>query len=108
MGISNFNRKMHLFRSMLLYIHVQSSKYLYKTWHYSMEFDITGSCCGSQIFYHEILQKNYRKMTMKSFSYNLFKNWSLLTKLACNTVNSYGPKYSYARIQSGDRGSGPP
>ena len=43
---------------------------LYKTLHYKMDLDITRSCCGSQVFNHGILPKNYRKMTIKwSFSY---------------------------------------
>ena len=36
----------------------------YNTSSYNTELDVTRSCCGSQIFYHGILQRNYRKMTI--------------------------------------------
>ena len=39
-------------------------QFLYKTPHLQQGFDITQSCFGSQIFYHGILQRNYRKMTI--------------------------------------------
>ena len=44
-----------------------------------MYLDITLSCCGYQILYHEILQRYYRKMTKKwSFSYE-FSSITLFT-----------------------------
>ena len=48
-------------------------QFLYKKLHYHSNLDILRSCCGSQVFYHGILQRNYRKMTIIwSFSYNSF------------------------------------
>ena len=50
---------------------------LYNTHHYNMDLDITLSSCGSQHFLPcRILQRNYRKMTISSwsFSYNSFVN----------------------------------
>ena len=47
---------------------------------YNTDLDITQSCCGSQFFYHGILQRNYRKMTIKwSFSYNSFVKFPIIT-----------------------------
>ena len=34
---------------------------------YNTDLDIAWSCCDSQFFSHEILQRNYRKMTKSSF-----------------------------------------
>ena len=34
---------------------------------YNTDLDITQSCCGSKIFFHGILQRNYRKMTNGHF-----------------------------------------
>ena len=46
---------------------------LYNILHYNTDLDITRPCCGSQTFDHWILQRNYRKMTIKwSFSCNSF------------------------------------
>ena len=51
----------------------------YNTPGYNTDLDITWSC-GSQIFYHGILQRNHRKMTIKwSFSYNSFVKHDSLT-----------------------------
>ena len=48
-------------------------QFLYSTPHYNMDLDITQSCCGFQIIYHGILQRNDRKMCIKwSFSYSSF------------------------------------
>ena len=38
---------------------------LNNTLHYNKDLDITRSCCGSHMFYHVILQRNYRKLTME-------------------------------------------
>ena len=32
--------------------------------HHNTDLGITRSCCGNQIFYHKILQRNYRKIAM--------------------------------------------
>ena len=41
----------------------------------------TKSCCGSQLFYHKILQRNYRKMTKKwSFFHNSFVKFRFITQ----------------------------
>ena len=47
--------------------------------HFNTDFDVTWSfCCPHIFFYLGILQRNYRKMTMKrSFSYNSFVKLSL-------------------------------
>ena len=38
---------------------------LYNAPHYNTVLDITQSCSGSQMFFnHELLQRNYRKMTI--------------------------------------------
>ena len=58
---------------------------------YNADLDITQSCCGSQFFYHGILQRNYRKMTIKwSFSYNSFVKFPIITWYTYNTVHFYG------------------
>ena len=47
---------------------------LYNTPNFNMNVNLTHSCCVSQFFYHGILQRNYRKMTIKwSFSYSFVK-----------------------------------
>ena len=46
---------------------------LYNTPHYNKDLDIHGHVVTPNFFYHGILQKNARKMTIKwSFSYNSF------------------------------------
>ena len=40
-------------------------KSLYNISSYNTDLDITWSCCGSQMFYNRIFQRNYRKMTVK-------------------------------------------
>ena len=55
-------------------------KSLYKTICYNTDLDITWShsVIAHNFFYHEILQRSYRKMTMKwSFSYKSFVKLSL-------------------------------
>ena len=53
---------------------------LYNTPCCNRNWDITQSCCGSQSFYHGILRRNYRKMTILwSFSYKSIVKLSLYT-----------------------------
>ena len=48
------------------HINVSTVKSLYKTTYYNVDLNITWSCCGSQfILLCQILQSNYRKMTIK-------------------------------------------
>ena len=50
------------------------------------DLEVTSSYCGSQFFYHGILQSNYRKMAMKwSFSNNLFVNLTLYNMVSFKT-----------------------
>ena len=68
---------------------------LYNTPHYYMYLDLTQLCCDSHFFYHGILQRNYRKMTIEwSFSYYSFVKLSFykLSQFAYNLVHSYGPQ----------------
>ena len=61
-----------------------------------MDLNITWSCCVSHIFYHGILQRNYRKMTIKwSFSYNSFVKFPLYKHDSLVTLSiPMDPKYS--------------
>ena len=48
---------------------------LYNTLHYNMDSDITQWCCGSQIFYHGVLQRNYRKNDHFQFYKGIIGKW---------------------------------
>ena len=51
---------------------------LYNTPCYNADLGLTRSCCGSHFFYHGILQRNFRKMTIVwSFSYNFLVKFIL-------------------------------
>ena len=65
---------------------------LYNISHYNSDFNRTWLYWGSQFFYHGILQKNYRKMTIKwSFSYNSFVELSFFDTIYFNnTALSHG------------------
>ena len=82
-----FHQTLHFWPDQINLVITNTVQLLYNTPHYSMDLDITWSCCGSQIFYHGILQRNYKKITIKwSFFYNFFVNGPFITP--------YGPKYS--------------
>ena len=56
---------------------------------------ITQACCDFHIFYHGILQRNYRKMTMEwSFSYNSFVKLSLYNNSPITQSNLMDPSLS--------------
>ena len=57
----------------VVHLRGQSFRHVYKILHYNMDLDIRWSCFGFQIFYHGILRRNDRKMSIKwTFSFYSF------------------------------------
>ena len=68
----------------------------YNTPGYSADLDMKLWKCHAaapKFLYHVILDRNYRKITIKwSFSYNSSVKLSLKTQFTYNMVHSYGPQ----------------
>ena len=76
----------------LLLPHWMTAMQSFDNTHYNMDLDMTWSCWDFQFFYHGILPRNNRKMTMTlSFSYYSFVKFPFTTPFTYSRVLSFGP-----------------